>query len=296
MQELFDYCLASGFKFFDTAEVYGLGRSETLLGQFCRANPASADVRIATKFAALPWRTKASDVLDAAQRSTERLGRPIDLYQIHFPNAWANEAYWDGLGQCVDRGLVRAAGVSNYGSSALRACSASLASRGVRLVSNQIQLSLLYPYAQTNGLLSTCNELGVKVLAYSPIALGLLAGKYTKEKLPSGPRQLIAGKYLDDPQFGELIRTMGAVGAGHGGASPAQVAIAWCIAKGTCPIPGARTLAQAKSNLAAASIRLTAAEVSELDTAAAAVTPVLAPGSSPFAKKDVVTGQIMFDS
>lgn len=277
-------------------QVYGLGRSEELLGKFTRANPAAANVKIATKFAALPWRTKSSDVLDAAQRSTERLGRPIDLYQIHFPNAWSNEAYWDGLAECVDRGLVKAAGVSNYGSSALRACSATLASRGVPLVSNQIQLSLLYPYAETNGLLDTCNELGVKVLAYSPIALGLLAGKYTKEKLPSGPRKLIAEKYLDDPNFGGLLQKMAAVGKAHGDANPAQIAIAWCIAKGACPIPGARTLSQAKSNLAAASIRLSAAEVGELDAAAAAVKPVLTPGGSPFAKKDVFTGQVMFDS
>lgn len=297
LQELFDYCISSGFTFFDTAEVYGLGRSEELLGKFCRANPAAAaDVKIATKFAALPWRTKASDVLDAAQRSTERLGRPIDLYQIHFPNAWSNEAYWDGLGQAVERGLVRAAGVSNYGSSALRACSASLASRGVPLVSNQIQVSLLYPYALSNGLASTCDELGVKVLAYSPIALGLLAGKYTKQNLPSGPRRLIADKYLADPQFDALLQKMGAVGEGHGGANPAQIAIAWCIAKGTCPIPGARTLSQAKSNLAAASIKLSAGEVAELDAAAFAVTPVLTPGGAPFAKKDTFTGQVMFDS
>jgi pyridoxine 4-dehydrogenase len=197
-----------GFKFFDTAEVYGLGRSEELLGKFCRANPNSADVKIATKFAALPWRTKASDVVDAAQRSTERLGRPIDLYQIHFPNAWSNEAYWDGLGECVDRGLVRAVGVSNYGSEALRACSATLKARGVPLVSNQIQLSLLYPFAESNGLLATCKELDVKVLAYSPIALGLLAGKYTPENLPSGPRKLLAEKYLQDANFNALLASV----------------------------------------------------------------------------------------
>jgi aryl-alcohol dehydrogenase-like predicted oxidoreductase len=89
---------------------------------------------------------------------------------------------------------------------------------------------------------------------------------------------------------------MKAVGEGHGGASPAQIAIAWCIAKGTCPIPGARTLSQAKSNLAAASIKLSAQEVAMLDAASAAVTPVLKPDGSPFAKKDVFTGMQMFDS
>jgi pyridoxine 4-dehydrogenase len=204
----------------------------------------------------------------------------------------------DGLGQCVERGLVRAAGVSNYGVEAMRTCESKLSERGVKLVSNQIQLSLLYPYALSNGLTSACDQLGVKVLAYSPIALGLLTGKYSlPDQLPSGPRKLLAEKYLADPAFGQLISTMGEVGSkAHGGANPAQIALAWCIAKGTCPIPGARTLSQVKSNLAAASIKLSADEVAKLDAAAAAVTPVLKPDSAPFAKSDVFTGLKMFDS
>ena len=115
LRDVFDYVVESGVTLFDTAEVYGLGRSETLLGQFAASNPKAANIQIATKFAALPWRTKPSDVLEAAKKSTDRLGRPIDLYQIHFPNAWCNAQYWDGLADCVDRGLVKKAGVSNYG-------------------------------------------------------------------------------------------------------------------------------------------------------------------------------------
>ena len=135
---MFDYAVENGCSLFDTAELYGLGRSETLLGNFIERNADARAVQVATKFAALPWRTKASDVVEAAKRSTDRLGRPIDLYQIHFPNAWANEQYWDGLADAADRGLIKAAGVSNYGSEALRACHAKLASRGVPLVSNQV--------------------------------------------------------------------------------------------------------------------------------------------------------------
>lgn len=192
---------------------------------------------------------------------------------------------------------MRAAGVSNYGVDAVRACSAKLESRGVKLVSNQIQLSLLYPYAQSNGLLKACDELDVKVLAYSPIALGLLAGKYTASSLPSGPRRLLAESYLKDAKYNELLATMAQIGAdAHGGASPAQIALAWCIGKGTTPIPGARTLSQAKSNLAAAAIKLSAAEIARLDAASAAVLPVLKPETSPFAKKDIGTGLQMFDS
>ena len=93
--------------------------------------------------------------------------------RLQFPNAWANEAYWDGLGDCYDKGLVKAVGVSNYGADAVAAVSASLAKRGIPLYSNQIQYSLLYPFANSNGLKSTCDQLGVKILAYSPLGLGL---------------------------------------------------------------------------------------------------------------------------
>lgn len=216
LSEVFDYAVDQGVDFFDTAEVYGLGRSETLLGKFCAANPAAGDVKIATKFAALPWRTKASDVLEAAKRSTDRLGRPIDLYQIHFPNGWANEKYWDGLAMAVDSGLVRAAGVSNYGKDALRACHATLAQRGIKLVSNQIQLSLIYPFPLQNGLCAACDELDVRVLAYSPIGLGLLTGKFSlPDKLPQGPRKELAKAYLSDVNFLRLIDTLKEVGKAH---------------------------------------------------------------------------------
>eukprot|EP00965_Chrysotila_dentata_P205591 6183047-Pleurochrysis_carterae.AAC.4 len=137
LKEVFDYAVSKGVRFFDTAEVYGLGISEKLLGKFAAASPVSDEIQIATKFAALPWRTKPKDVLEAAKRSTDRLGRPIDLYQIHFPNAWANEQYWEGLGEAVNSGLVRSAGVSNYGIDAMRACRSTLSARGVPLVSNQ---------------------------------------------------------------------------------------------------------------------------------------------------------------
>lgn len=293
LRDVFDYAADQGILFWDTAELYGLGRSESLLGQFSAGNP---NIQIATKFAALPWRTKASDVVEAAKRSTYRLGRPIDLYQIHFPNAWANEAYWDGLAQCVESGLIKSAGVSNYGAEAVRACHAALGARGIPLVSNQVQLSLLYPYALRNGLKDTCDSLGVRTIAYSPLALGILTGKFSETNLPEGPRRAVAEKALADPAFPRLLAAMRGVGEAHGGATPAEVAIAWVTAKGASVIPGARTISQAKSDLAAANLALSSAEVAALDAASAQITPVIAPEASPFPKKDVFTGMAMFDS
>ena len=119
------------------------------------------------------------------------------------------------MAMAVDSGLVKAAGVSNYGKDAVRACKARLGSRGVPLVSNQIQLSLLYDYPLKNGLIDECKAQGVQVLAYSPLGLGLLTGKYTAESLPTGPRKSIAEKALADPAFGPLLDTMREVGRGR---------------------------------------------------------------------------------
>ena len=93
----------------DTAELYGLGRSEELIGKFGKDFDESK-IQVATKFAALPFRTKATDVVKACEASVKRLGRPIDLYQIHFPNGWSNAEYWDGLAMAFDKGLVKAVG------------------------------------------------------------------------------------------------------------------------------------------------------------------------------------------
>ena len=146
---MFNYAVSKNLAFFDTAELYGIGRSESLLGKFRKESKVN-DVQIATKFAALPFRTKSIDVVKACKDSLKRLNPqtgepiPIDLYQIHFPNAWNNEDYWDGLAQCYEEGLVKAVGISNYGIDAMRAVHKKLAARGIPLATNQIQLSLLY--------------------------------------------------------------------------------------------------------------------------------------------------------
>ena len=113
LEQVFRYAIENGVSFFDTAELYGIGRSESLIKDFAARmeDDDRQKISVATKFAALPWRTKRGDVVNAAEASVRRLGRPIDLYQIHFPNAYANEAYWDGLADCFDKGLVKSVGV-----------------------------------------------------------------------------------------------------------------------------------------------------------------------------------------
>ncbi|EOD08714.1 hypothetical protein EMIHUDRAFT_419848 [Emiliania huxleyi CCMP1516] len=308
LEELFEYYASQPDAFLDTAELYGLGRSEMLIGDFERRS--GKRVKVASKFAALPWKTRrerchrgALDVVQACEASLRRMGRSsMELYQIHFPNAWANEArgnglraYWDGLGDCYERGLVQAVGVSNYGADAVEAVSTSLGRRGIPLYSNQIQYSLLYPFANSNGLKRKCDQLGVKVLAYSPIGLGLLSGKYSAEQLPEGPRAELAKAFFNgQPETAAGLVDAVAKTAEKHGATPSQVAINWCVAKGTIPIPGARNLRQLKDNLGALSWRLDAADVARLDAASAAVQPLAK--ANPFPAKDVGSGLRMFDS
>jgi pyridoxine 4-dehydrogenase len=304
LKTVFDYAVENHSPvLIDTAEIYGFGRSESLLGQFSLGVPDDKIV-MASKFAALPFRTKPENVLKAAQASVNRQGgKPIDLYQIHFPNSFANEAYWDGMAQAYEKGLIKAVGVSNYGVDALRACHDALAKRGIPLASNQIQYSLLYRFPEQNGLLKACDELGVQVLAYSPLALGLLTGKYTTveevKNTVRGPRQQLFAQTVENPQFRSLLATMEDIAASHSTndrtVNLPQVAINYCRSKGTIPIPGARNLRQVQSNYAALEWELTPMDVTKLDAASDGLA-YIDPSASPFPKYDKDTGLKMFDS
>jgi pyridoxine 4-dehydrogenase len=299
LNKVFDYAVEnskSKTTLFDTAEVYGFGRSESLIGNFSKKYDQSK-IQVATKFAAVPFRTKPDDVVKACEKSVERLGRPIDLYQIHFPGAWSNAEYWDGLATAYDKGLVKAVGVSNYGVDAVRACHAALAKRGIPLASNQIQMSLLYRYPLENGLSQTCEDLNVKVLSYSPLALGMLTGKYTLDAPPGGPRKAVFQALKQTPDYDNLLATMKDVASGHGdGTTLSQVALNWGRAKNSIPIPGARTLSQVKQNYGALDWNMSEAEVKALDLSAAKVTTFTKPAGVPFPKEDRNTHLHMFDS
>jgi len=259
-----------------------------------------ADVQVATKFAAFPWKLDRSDVVKACKGSLERLGmKSLDLYQIHFPAVWKNEVFWDGLADCYEQGLVKAVGVSNYGSDAVRAISKTLAARGIPLASNQIQYSLIYRFPELNGMKATCDELGVKILAYSPLGLGALTGKWAMDKLPSGPRATIAEKLLRDPNWNGLITTMQQVAKQSGPETTlSQVALAWCSAKGTIPIPGVRNVRQATDDIKAMKLKLTQGEIDALDTAASKVAPYIEPAASPFAslRESLDTKQKLYEA
>lgn len=265
IETAFQASLAHGINFFDTAEIYGRGQSERLLSQFIER--AGWPVVVASKFFPYPWRLKRADLLRALRSSLQRLGlAQLDLYQIHWPSPWMPlETWMDGLADAVEAGLVRAVGVSNYNVEQTQRAHTALARRGIPLASNQVEYSLWQRKPETSGLLEMCRQLNITLIAYSPLAQGLLTGKYSPANPPGGARSVRYRRDLARVQ--PLTATLHAIGAAHG-KTPAQVALNWLICKGTVPIPGARNARQARDNAGAMGWRLAADEVATLDRAA----------------------------
>jgi pyridoxine 4-dehydrogenase len=281
LQEVFNLAVANGINVFDTADSYGTGklegRSEQLLGRFVREYPGSNKVRnqirIATKLAAYPWRVAPRQWVNAATSSLNRMGlEKMALAQLHWSTAnyapLQERLMWDGLVAVYEAGLVDAVGVSNYGPKQLAKIHRYLEKRGVPLAAVQVQYSLLSRGPRQQDVKAACEDLGIALIAYSPLALGLLTGKYSLDdasSLPGGPRGWLFRQIL--PGLDPLLGTLREIGDSRG-KTPSQVATNWCICQGTVPIPGAKNMRQAKENLGALGWRLSEGEMLALEQAA----------------------------
>lgn len=268
VQAAFNTAIAQGVTFFDTAEVYGFGESEQLLGQFMQQT--DQPIQIATKYFPLPWRFSAQSVADALDASLKRLqAKQVALYQVHAPLDFllGQKALMNALADAVEQGKIGAIGVSNYSAKQMRQAHQLLAERGIPLAVNQVRYSLLTRQIEANGTLKAARELGITILAYSPLAQGLLTGKYTVDRSAhlTGARRL-------DPRFGRsglakiapLITALHKIGEAHQ-RTPAQVALNWLIAQGNViPIPGAKTADQAQQNAGALGWNLNQSEIEQL--------------------------------
>jgi pyridoxine 4-dehydrogenase len=277
LQQVFNHCVSQGITLFDTGDSYGTGRlngrSETLLGQFADAyeGPNQENICIATKLAAYPWRLTRGSVVKACEGSAKRLGRPVDLAQMHWSTAnyapWQEGPFLDGLMDLYEQNQVKGVGLSNFGPKRLKWAHQRFSERGIPIATLQVQYSLVSTYPVTElGLKEVCDELGIRLIAYSPLGLGMLTGKYGPDgPYPKGLRGLVFRQLL--PGMRPLLETLGAI-ATHRSKTSAQVAINWCICKGTIPIPGAKSLKQAEQNAGAMGWSLDSGEVEELDRAA----------------------------
>ncbi|MEL7353698.1 MAG: aldo/keto reductase [Cyanobacteria bacterium P01_A01_bin.116] len=276
LQAVFNHCVTHGVTLFDTGDSYGTGKlsgqSEKLLGQFRAAytSPQNKEqICLATKLAPYPWRLTRQSMIAAGEASAQRLGQ-LDLVQLH----WSTANYFppqegpllDGLAALCDRGLAKGVGLSNFGPKRLRWAHKRLSNQGIKIQTLQVQYSLLSTYPVTElGLKEVCDELGIRLIAYSPLALGLLTGKYTRPAdLPKGLRKFALGQIL--PGVKPLLACLQDV-AQSKNKTMAQVAINWCMCKGTIPIPGAKNLQQAQQNTGALGWQLSDGEVSALETA-----------------------------
>jgi pyridoxine 4-dehydrogenase len=276
LQQVFKACVAQGVTLFDSGDSYGTGRlngrSETLLGQFASTyeGPNQDQICLATKLAAYPWRITRGSVVKAGNASAQRLGRPIDLAQMHWSTAnyapWQEKPFWDGLMDLYEQGQVKAIGLSNFGPKRLKLAHQRFQERGIPIATLQVQYSLLSTYPVTElGLKDLCDELGIRLIAYSPLALGLLTGKYSSQgPFPQGVRGILFRQLL--PKIQPLLHTLQDI-ADQRQKTSAQVALNWCIAKGTLPIPGAKSLTQAQQNLGTLGWSLDSGEIDALDQA-----------------------------
>ncbi len=254
-----------GVTLIDTAEVYGFGRSEHIVGQAIAGNRDA--VVLATKL--VPLLPMPAVVDWQARSSLRRLAvDAIDLYQVHFPNPFVSpRATVAPLRTLLEQGVVRHVGVSNHSLDRWRAAERGL---GHVVPTNQVRFSLAAPLPRW-GLVPYAREEGRVVIAYSPLAQGLLSGNHAASG--ATPADVRRRSLLFQPRSlrlaGPLLSALREVAAGHA-ATPAQVALAWLVAHGNVvAIPGARTVAQLEENVAAADLDLAASELDRLTAEAA---------------------------
>jgi aryl-alcohol dehydrogenase-like predicted oxidoreductase len=262
--------LDGGINWFDTAEMYGGGVSEQSLATALKAAGAPDDqVVVATKW--LPLLRTASNIPRTIHHRLRFLeGYSIGLYMVHGPWSFSSpEAEMKAMADLVAAGQIRSVGVSNFSAEGMRRAHRALQARGLPLAVNQVRYSLLDRTIETNGILDTAKELGVTIIAYTPLASGLLTGKYHKNpellKRQPGFRKGTMQRNLAASR--PLVTALEEIAARYS-ATPAQVALNWVIhseGETVVTIPGATKVHQARESAGAMRFRLTADELARLD-------------------------------
>jgi aryl-alcohol dehydrogenase-like predicted oxidoreductase len=255
--ETYQTLVEAGGGFIDTAEVYGFGKSERLIGDCIRKD--GRPVFVASKFAPFVARTSPRHLIAALDASLGRLGlASLDLYYVHFPFPFADlGGFADGLIEAVKSGKTRYVGVSNFSADQMRRVADRLARADIPLAANEVHYSLAHRNPETNGVLGACRELDVALVAYFPLASGRLAAAAADGR---------------QDKLEAVRRVLAEVAQAHQ-TTPSQAALNWLLARDphVIPIPGASKAHHAKANLAALDWRLTDEEFAALD---AASTPV----------------------
>src|SRR5664280_3234804 len=276
--------LDGGVTWFDTAQAYGNGASERALSAALQHRGVEPGrVVIATKW--LPIAKPARDITRTiGTRMACLQPYPIDLFQVHTPGSLSSiPAQMREMAKLVRAGKVRAVGVSNFSAKQMAQAAAALRDEGLTLASNQVRINLLDRRVESNGVLAAAQGLGVTLIAYSPLAQGVLTGRYHDDPalvraLPWGRRSRLSSssRFLTPEglrRSAPLIAELRAVGEAHG-ASAAQVALAWLVTHygdTVVAIPGASRPEQDSAAAAATDVHLTQAEMASIDAVSAAI-------------------------
>ena len=268
MLDAYQKAMELGINFVDTAEIYGRGKSEEIVGEAIRGH--REEVVVATKVS--PWNLSHRGVIRAAERSLRRLGIDIiDLYQIHFPNPlFPIQNTMKAMKKLVKEGKVRSVGVSNFNLKKLKAAQDALAP--IELASNQVRYNLLDREIEPELLPYTKAE-KITIIAYSPLAQGLLTGKYTSDTRPTSFIQAVNPGFSSPnlTRLAEFQGNLSDIAKAHG-KTPSQVALNWLMSKeNVVAIPGVKNVEHAISDAGAVDWRLTDLEIETLEKTAAEV-------------------------
>ncbi len=267
--EIIKTALDGGINWFDTAELYGAGRSERYLAEALdELGDLSQRVIIATKWS--PYLRFAGNIKKTIQIRLNNLDPyPIGLYQIHNPNSFSSpKAEMNAMAGLVEAGKVRAVGVSNFNSAQMRQAQTALEKRGLGLASNQVHYNLLNREIEVNGVLETARELGISLITWDPLASGLLTGKFHNDpeilaRTPAMRRKMLE-KQLETSR--QVIEVLGEI-ADKYKSEPAQVALAWLINQGEdiVAIPGATRVDHVLESIDAMNLSLTDEDMDRLN-------------------------------
>lgn len=262
--------LDGGINWFDTAELYGNGVSEASLAAALKAaGKGDGDVVVATKWWPFP-RTARSIPRTIADRLRLLDGFSISVYMVHQPFSFSSvEAEMNAMADLVESGQIRSVGVSNFNAERMRRAHAALQKRGLPLAVNQMRYSLLERSLEKDGVLEAAKELGVTIIAYTPLERGLLAGKYHRHPELVVQKSAIWRGWIKQrlERTRPLVEALEGIGASHD-ATAAQVALNWVISvhgDTIVTIPGATKVRQAEEAAGAMTFQLTEAELSRLD-------------------------------
>jgi aryl-alcohol dehydrogenase-like predicted oxidoreductase len=256
--------LAAGVNWFDTAEAYGGGESERRLAAALRSLQVKPeDILIATKWMPV-FRLAGSITRSIDIRLKNLAGYPIGLYQIHQPWSFSSiSSQMRAMARLVREGKIRTVGVSNFSARQMRTAHRKLQENGLSLVSNQVRYSLLHRRIEANGIIDTAKELGIIIIAYSPLAQGLLSGKFHNDpelvRRRPGFRRFMPGFHRRGlAKSLPVIRTLRQVAEARG-VTLSQAALNWLLqvqGPTVVAIPGATSSAQAKENAGAMNFAL----------------------------------------